>query len=65
MAIDRVLADLEWLAERSRRVLEDPKKQKWHHDTRTQLAQIEAEMERLRARELSREKDEAAQHAPH
>ena len=65
MAIDRVLADLEWLAERSRRVLEDPKKQKWHEDTRTQLAQIEAEMERLKSRELSREKEEAAQHAPH
>ena len=44
------LADLEWLAQRSRRLLEDPRKQRWHADTRAQLAMIEAEMDRLRQR---------------
>lgn len=44
------LADLEWLAQRSRRILDDPHKARWHADTRSQLAMIEAEMERLRAR---------------
>lgn len=51
MAIERQLADLEWLAERSRKVLEDPRKYRWHADTRTQLAQIEAEIRRLQDRE--------------
>lgn len=44
------LADLEWLAQRSRRLLEDSRKQRWHADTRAQLALIEAEMGRLRQR---------------
>jgi hypothetical protein len=51
MATEQQLTHLEWLAERSRKVLEDPKKQKWHADTRAQLAQIEAEIERLQKRE--------------
>ena len=51
MATERQLSDLELLAERSRKVLEDPKKQKWHADTRAQLAQIEAEIQRLQDRE--------------
>ena len=42
------LEDLEWLAQRSRRVLDDPKKERWHADMRVQLAQIEEEMERLK-----------------
>lgn len=46
----KALADLESLAERSRRILEDPRKQRWHQDTRNQLALIEAEMERLKGR---------------
>lgn len=46
----KALADLEWLAQRSRRILEDPRKQRWHQDTRNQLALIEAEMERLKER---------------
>ena len=45
------LADLEWLAQRSRKLLEDPRKQRWHADTRAQLTMIEAEMDRLRQRE--------------
>jgi hypothetical protein len=45
------LADLEWLAQRSRKLLEDPRKQRWHADTRSQLAMIEAEMDRLRQRD--------------
>lgn len=51
MALAQQLENLEGLAERSRRVLEDPRKQPWHQDARAQLAQIEAEIERLRARE--------------
>lgn len=47
---EKALADLESLAERSRRILEDPRKQRWHQDTRNQLALIEAEMERLKGR---------------
>lgn len=46
-------ADLEWLAERSRRVLSDPRKRRWHGDVRTQLAQIEAEIARLKERSPS------------
>lgn len=45
------LGDLEWLAQRSRQVLADPKKQRWHADARAQLADIEAELDRLRGRE--------------
>lgn len=44
------LSDLEWLAQRSRRILDDPKKTRWHADMRVQLARIEEEMERLRLR---------------
>lgn len=44
------LSDLEWLAQRSRRILADPRKQRWHDDMRLQLTRIEAEMERLKAR---------------
>lgn len=44
------LTDLEWLAQRSRRILADPRKQRWHDDMRAQLSRIEAEMERLKAR---------------
>lgn len=44
------LTDLEWLAQRSRRILDDPRKQRWHDDMRAQLTRIEAEMERLRSR---------------
>lgn len=53
MATERQLADLEWLADRSRKVLGDAKKQKWHADTRVQLTQIEAEIRRLRDRAQS------------
>lgn len=45
----RGLADLELMAERSRRVLEDPSKRRWHADMQRQLTDIEAEMARLRA----------------
>lgn len=65
MAIERQLADLEWLAERSRKVLDDPRKYRWHADTRTQLAQIEAEIRRLQDREGSRLKGQPAVSAPH
>ena len=51
MAIEQQLANLQGLAERSRKVLQDPRKQPWHDDTRSQLAQIEAEIERLKTRE--------------
>ncbi|MFZ5446396.1 MAG: hypothetical protein ACOZQL_40790 [Myxococcota bacterium] len=44
------LADLEWLAQRSRKILADPRKERWHEDMRLQLSRIEAEMERLRGR---------------
>ncbi len=44
------VADLEWLAQRSRGILEDPRKARWHKDTRAQLALIEAEIERLRGK---------------
>ena len=44
------LADLEWLAQRSRGILDDPKKVRWHKDTRAQLLLIEAELDRLRER---------------
>ena len=47
--VESRLVDLEWLAQRSRKLLADPKKARWHDDTRVQLAQIEAEVERLRA----------------
>ncbi|HEY0880482.1 MAG TPA: hypothetical protein VGD87_03070 [Archangium sp.] len=52
MSTDRnlhLLAELEQLAQRSRRILEDPKKERWHEDMRKQLEQIEAEMERLKS----------------
>ena len=62
MATERRLADLELLADRSRKVLEDPKKQKWHADTRAQLAQIEAEMKRLLDREQQRQSAPASAH---
>lgn len=45
----RGLADLEWMAQRSRRILEDPKKERWHADMRRQLELIEAEMTRLKS----------------
>lgn len=44
------VADLEWLAQRSRGILGDPRKQRWHQDTRAQLLLIEAELDRLRER---------------
>lgn len=44
------LGDLEWLAQRSRRVLADPRKRRWHGDVRAQLAEIEAELVRLKER---------------
>jgi len=43
-------ADLEWLAQRSRGVLADPRKRRWHGDVRAQLAEIEAELSRLKER---------------
>jgi len=46
----RRLQALEWLAQRSRGILEDPRKARWHQDTRKQLEQIEAEIERLRGK---------------
>jgi hypothetical protein len=51
---ERRLLDLEWLAQRSRRILVDPKKARWHEDMRLQLEKIDAEMERLRHRPLGR-----------
>lgn len=48
--VERGLVELERLAERSRRVLADPGKAKWHQETREQLASIEAEMARLKQR---------------
>ncbi len=45
------LVDLEWLAQRSRRILADPRKQRWHGDMRAQLSRIEAEIARLRSRD--------------
>ncbi len=50
MAIEQQLANLNGLADRSRKVLEDPRKQPWHDDARSQLAQIEEEIERLKSR---------------
>ena len=44
------VGDLEWLAQRSRRVLADPRKRRWHGDVRAQLAEIEAELIRLKER---------------
>ncbi|MBL8920255.1 MAG: hypothetical protein JNJ54_15420 [Myxococcaceae bacterium] len=44
------IADLERLAHRSRKVLADPRKSRWHGDVRAQLAEIEAELVRLRDR---------------
>lgn len=44
------LGDLEWLAQRSRRILADPRKQRWHDDMRMQLQRIEEEMRRLQTR---------------
>jgi len=41
------LMSLEWMAERSRKILADPRKERWHADMRVQLARIEAEMQRL------------------
>jgi hypothetical protein len=38
------LQDLQRLAERSRRVLADPRKARWHEEARAQLASIEAEL---------------------
>lgn len=46
----RAVTELEKLAERSRRVLEDPHKARWHEETRAQLASIEAELARLKQR---------------
>ncbi len=51
---ERRLLDLEWLAQRSRRILVDPKKARWHEDMRAQLEKIDAEMERLRHRPAGR-----------
>ncbi|MFO0598399.1 MAG: hypothetical protein U0228_24045 [Myxococcaceae bacterium] len=47
----RFVKDLERMAERSRRVLEDPKKEKWHQQMRDQLASILEELERLQRTE--------------
>jgi hypothetical protein len=44
------LQDLERLAQRSRRVLADPRKARWHADARAQLASIEAELARRHGR---------------
>ena len=43
------LEDLEAMAERARRSLADPRKAKWHDDEKALLAEIESELERLRA----------------
>lgn len=43
------LEELEHLAERSRRVLADPKRSRWHEDERQLLAEIMAELGRKRA----------------
>jgi len=56
-SVKRLLA-LEQLAERSRKVLSDEKKLKWHHDVRTQLELIELEISRLRARKGVKTTDE-------
>lgn len=48
--VERRLSELEWLAQRSRRILADPKKVRWHEDSRQQLRQIEVEMDQLRSR---------------
>ena len=50
MALEQQLANLAGLAERSRKVLQDPRKLPWHEDTRSQLELIEAEIERLKTR---------------
>ena len=50
MALEQQLADLEKLAQRARQILEDPRRKKWHDDNRQQLAQIEAEINRLKSR---------------
>ena len=49
-ALGNRVQDLEWLAQRSHKILEDPRKARWHKDTRAQLSLIEAEIERLRER---------------
>jgi hypothetical protein len=47
---ERCVADLEWLAERSQRILADPKKERWHGALRAQLASILEELNRLQRR---------------
>ena len=47
---DPRLADLEYLAARARKTLDDPRRQKWHDEAREQLIQIEAEIDRVAAR---------------
>jgi hypothetical protein len=42
--------ELEYLAERSRRVLADPKKARWHAEQRALLGEIVAELDRKRER---------------
>ncbi len=47
---DPRLADLEYLAARARKTLDDPRRSKWHDEARAQLIQIEAEIDRVAAR---------------
>ncbi|MBX5480642.1 MAG: hypothetical protein IRZ16_02160 [Myxococcaceae bacterium] len=46
---DDPVAGLEFLADRARRVLADPKKAKWHDEQRVLLQAIEAELARKRS----------------
>ncbi len=47
---DPRLADLEYLAARARKTLDDPRRSKWHDEAREQLIQIEAAIDRVAAR---------------
>ncbi len=47
---DPRIADLEYLAARAKRTLEDPRRSKWHEEARNQLLQIEAEIQRVQGR---------------
>jgi len=47
---DPKVADLEYLAARAQKTLDDPRRAKWHDEARDQLIQIEAEIERVQSR---------------
>jgi len=46
--VAHTIEDLQRMAERARRALADPRKQRWHADERTLLGEIEAELARKR-----------------